>query len=169
MRRGRLPLVTMECEIRYATDGDSGNGGMDRGRLLAAMDAELVAAVGAAPQNVVKMNYVRRGECRGWRRWRWGRMCSGAMWRLARRRWRESGWSGWRRLRCSATRKRVSCEYDGDGSWCGGGVAPVTRRVRAYFAPVNRAAGVPTVFDAAQMGAFALDSPPAPWVDLGWC
>jgi hypothetical protein len=50
-----------------------------------------------------------------------------------------------------------------------GTVAPVTRRVRAYFAPVNRAAGVPTVFDAAQMGAFALSTPPAPWVDLGWC
>ena len=48
-------------------------------------------------------------------------------------------------------------------------MAPVTRRVRAYFAPVNRAAGMPTVFDAAQMGGFALDSPPAPWVDLGWC
>ena len=48
-------------------------------------------------------------------------------------------------------------------------MAPVTRRVRAYFAPVNRVAGVPTVFDAAQMGAFALDTPPAPWVDLGWC
>jgi hypothetical protein len=41
--------------------------------------------------------------------------------------------------------------------------------VRAYFAPVNRAAGVPTLFDAAQMGGFALGSPPAPWVDLGWC
>jgi hypothetical protein len=48
-------------------------------------------------------------------------------------------------------------------------LAPVVRRVRAYFAPVNRAAGVPTVFDAAQMGGFALASPPAPWVDLGWC
>jgi hypothetical protein len=30
-------------------------------------------------------------------------------------------------------------------------------------------AGVPTVFDAAQMGSFALDAPPAPWMDLGWC
>jgi hypothetical protein len=50
-----------------------------------------------------------------------------------------------------------------------GAVAPVTRRVRAYFAPVNRVAGVPTVFDAAQAGAFALNAPPAPWVDLGWC
>jgi len=50
-----------------------------------------------------------------------------------------------------------------------GAVAPVTRRVRAYFAPVDRVAGVPTVFDAAQMGAFALNTPPAPWVDLGWC
>ncbi len=57
----------------------------------------------------------------------------------------------------------------GAGIGCGGGVAPVTRRVRAYFAPVNREAGVPTVFDAAQMGTFALDAPPAPWVDLGWC
>jgi hypothetical protein len=53
-----LPLVTMTCEIRYATDGDSGNGGMDRGRLLSAMDGELMAAVGASPQSVVKMNYV---------------------------------------------------------------------------------------------------------------
>jgi hypothetical protein len=50
-----------------------------------------------------------------------------------------------------------------------GAVAPVTRRVRAYFAPVDRDAGLPTVFDAAQMGAFALSAPPAPWVDLGWC
>lgn len=47
--------------------------------------------------------------------------------------------------------------------------APVTRRVRSYFAPVNRAAGAPTIFDAAQMGGFALDAAPAPWVDLGWC
>jgi hypothetical protein len=47
-------------------------------------------------------------------------------------------------------------------------VAPVARRVRAYFAPVNRAAGAPTLFDAAQLGRFNLDVPPAPWVDLGW-
>ena len=56
--QGALPLVTMVCEIRYATDGDSGNGGMDRGRLLSGMDAELVAAVSASPQNTTKMNYV---------------------------------------------------------------------------------------------------------------
>jgi hypothetical protein len=28
---------------------------------------------------------------------------------------------------------------------------------------------MPTMFDAAQMGAFELSAPPAPWVDLGWC
>lgn len=50
-----------------------------------------------------------------------------------------------------------------------GAVAPVTRRVRAYFGPVNRVAGVPTTFDAAQAGRFGLDAPPTPWVDLGWC
>jgi hypothetical protein len=54
---GALPLVAMGCEIRYATDGSAGNGGMDRGRMLAAMCGELVAAVNAQPQNVGKMNY----------------------------------------------------------------------------------------------------------------
>ena len=56
--QGALPLVTMICEIRYATDGNSGNGGMDRGRLLSGMDAELVAALGTVPHHAAKMNYV---------------------------------------------------------------------------------------------------------------
>jgi hypothetical protein len=45
---------------------------------------------------------------------------------------------------------------------------PIVRRIRAYFAPVNRAAGIPTIFDPAQNGNFNLDSPPTPWLDLGW-
>lgn len=45
---------------------------------------------------------------------------------------------------------------------------PVARRVRAYFAPVARATEAPAIFDPALHGAFALDSPPAPWLDLGW-
>ena len=49
------------------------------------------------------------------------------------------------------------------------GVAPVTRRVRAYFAPVNRAAGAATIFDASGIAGFNVDAPPAPWLDLGWC
>lgn len=58
---GALPLITMSCEIRYGTDGNAGNGGMDRDRLLAGMDAELAAAVGAAPQNAAKLNYAALG------------------------------------------------------------------------------------------------------------
>ncbi len=46
-------------------------------------------------------------------------------------------------------------------------VAPISRGVRAYFAPVNRAASAPSIFDAAQLGHFALHTPPAPWTDLG--
>lgn len=46
--------------------------------------------------------------------------------------------------------------------------APVARRVRAYFAPVNRAAQTPVLFDPSQQGGFRLDAPPAPWIDLGW-
>jgi hypothetical protein len=45
---------------------------------------------------------------------------------------------------------------------------PVVRRVRAYFAPVARTTGTPAIFDPALHGAFALDLPPAPWLDLGW-
>jgi len=48
-------------------------------------------------------------------------------------------------------------------------VAPVARRVRAYFAPVDRAAGQATVWDASCIAAFTPDAPPAPWIDLGWC
>jgi hypothetical protein len=47
-------------------------------------------------------------------------------------------------------------------------MSPVMGRVRAYFAPVNRASETPTIFDAAQSGGFSLSVPPAPWVDLGW-
>ena len=50
-----------------------------------------------------------------------------------------------------------------------GTAAPVTRRVRAYFAPVDRTTGTPTLFDAARDGGFPIDTPPSPWVDLGWC
>ena len=48
--------------------------------------------------------------------------------------------------------------------------APVMRRVRAYFAPVNRPApaGAGSVlFDPAQQGSFNLDAPSAPWIGLG--
>lgn len=47
-------------------------------------------------------------------------------------------------------------------------MVPVTRRIRAYFAAMNRTAGTPAVFDPGKQGAFPLDAPPAPWLDLGW-
>jgi hypothetical protein len=46
--------------------------------------------------------------------------------------------------------------------------APVVRRARAYFAPVNRSAQTPVLFDPAQQGRFSLNEPPVPWVSLGW-
>lgn len=45
---------------------------------------------------------------------------------------------------------------------------PVGRRVRAYFAPVDRVHGQPAIFDPSANGQFSLDAPPAPWIDLGW-
>ncbi len=46
--------------------------------------------------------------------------------------------------------------------------APVARRVRGYFAPVNRTAQTPVLFDPAEQRGFSLDVPPAPWLSLGW-
>jgi hypothetical protein len=46
--------------------------------------------------------------------------------------------------------------------------APVARRVRGYFAPVNRATQTPVLFDPSQQGSFSLNAPPAPWIGLGW-
>lgn len=46
--------------------------------------------------------------------------------------------------------------------------APVSRRIRAYFAAVNRTAGTPVLFDPAEQGNFNLDAPPGPWISLGW-
>ena len=55
-RTGALPLATLQCEIRYATDGASSSAGMDRGRLLAAMDAELASALATEPRTAPKLD-----------------------------------------------------------------------------------------------------------------
>lgn len=52
-----LPVATLTCEVMYETAGTPGVGGLDRGRLLTEMDAELTAAVNACPQNALKQNY----------------------------------------------------------------------------------------------------------------
>jgi hypothetical protein len=47
-------------------------------------------------------------------------------------------------------------------------MVPVTRRIRAYFAPINRVTGQPTLFDPGKYGLFPTENPPVPWIDLGW-
>lgn len=46
--------------------------------------------------------------------------------------------------------------------------SPVARRIRGYFAPVNRVTQTPGIFDASEQGGFNLDSPPSPWISLGF-
>jgi hypothetical protein len=46
--------------------------------------------------------------------------------------------------------------------------APVARRIRAYFAPVDRATQSRVSFDPAKIDCFSLEAPPTPWIDLGW-
>ena len=48
------------------------------------------------------------------------------------------------------------------------GLPPEVRRVRGYFAPVNRLTAAPTAFDPTTAATFDPDTPPAPWMDLGW-
>ncbi len=47
-------------------------------------------------------------------------------------------------------------------------MVPVSRQMRAYFAPVQRSTETPTIFDPGLGGVFPLNSPPLPWLDLGW-
>jgi hypothetical protein len=48
-------MVAMECEISYSTLGTQAFGGLDRGRLLTAMDQELLAIL--QPYSTPKFNY----------------------------------------------------------------------------------------------------------------
>lgn len=50
-------LAQMTCEIHYTTGGTQPNTGLDRGRALAEMDAELVAILN--PNSTQKMNYTQ--------------------------------------------------------------------------------------------------------------
>ena len=47
-------------------------------------------------------------------------------------------------------------------------MVPVTRRMRAYFARVDRSTEQPAIFDPGKSGVFNLATPPPPWIDLGW-
>src|SRR5579864_1753440 len=49
-----------------------------------------------------------------------------------------------------------------------GPTLPSARAIRAYFAPVIRGTEAPAIFDPAAQAMFALESPPAPWLDLGF-
>lgn len=54
---GTMPLAKLRCEIVYETAGSAGMSGMDRGRLLAAMDAELVTVLAGETQSAAKMDF----------------------------------------------------------------------------------------------------------------
>ncbi len=55
--RGAMPIVTLQCVFTYQTAGTGGNGGMDRGRALEQMNAELISAIRQWPMRAPKMNY----------------------------------------------------------------------------------------------------------------
>ncbi|HEX4021637.1 MAG TPA: hypothetical protein VHX63_10860 [Acidobacteriaceae bacterium] len=50
-------LQQMECEIEYLTEGTTTNLGMDRGQMMAEMDAELAALL--SPNSATKLNYAQ--------------------------------------------------------------------------------------------------------------
>ena len=49
-----------------------------------------------------------------------------------------------------------------------GSTGPTSRRVRVYFAPVNRVTETPSIFDASLAATFVPANPLSPWIDLGW-
>ncbi len=47
-------------------------------------------------------------------------------------------------------------------------MTPLSHGVRAYAAPIDRNSGFSVAFDPAAQGQFDLDTPPIPFIDLGW-
>ncbi len=52
-----VPMAKLRCEIEYETAGTAAVNGMDRGRLLAAMDAELMTVLAGETQSAAKMDF----------------------------------------------------------------------------------------------------------------
>ncbi len=57
MRNGQPPLVGLECAISYWTGGSADNQGVDRGRVLAQLDSELLAI--CSPSSVTQCDYTQ--------------------------------------------------------------------------------------------------------------
>jgi len=57
MRNGQPPLVGLECTISYWTGGSAANQGVDRGRVLAQLDSELLAI--CSPPSVTQCDYTQ--------------------------------------------------------------------------------------------------------------
>ena len=54
---GTVAMAKLRCEIVYETAGTAAMSGMDRGRLLSAMDAELVTVLAGEMQAAAKMDF----------------------------------------------------------------------------------------------------------------
>jgi len=57
MRNGEPPLLGMECTISYWTGGSAENQGVDRGRILAQLDSELLAI--CSPPSTAQCDYTQ--------------------------------------------------------------------------------------------------------------
>lgn len=54
---GTVPMARMRCEVKFETAGTAELSGMDRGRVLSAMDWELCSALSGEVQSAPKMDY----------------------------------------------------------------------------------------------------------------
>jgi hypothetical protein len=140
----KRPLMKLALQISYSVAGTdaSGNG---RGRALGAMDSELLQM--CVPRRTAKQDYTQPSPVP---------LGSMVFWSDPHFSAPEESAGVLRRI----GGRSVSAQRTA--------MTPISRRVRAYFAPVDRTTGTGAVFDPAKHGAFALDTPPTPWVDLGW-
>lgn len=70
-------MAAQECEISYSTSGTQAFGGLDRGRVLSAMDEELLAML--QPFQTQKMNYTVQPAASMQTSIFWGEPCSAAV------------------------------------------------------------------------------------------
>ena len=152
-------LMAMTCTVSYSSAGTEQNGGLDRGRMMGGLEAELLglcspavtqkndytsgSAVYLGFQRFLEPADVQRGESR-------------------------AGVRGARGQHHGLFLSRGEPVMNSNPYARQSQMWPLTEAVRAYVAPIERNSGTSVPFDPSVQGEFDLDLPPVPFLDLGW-
>ena len=143
------PLMYLDCKLSYGSKGTDDMLRTDRGRIMTAMDGELLRFCEPRLRGGVRLHAIAT-SCTG-EQHLLDVACDGGSYRSGRS--------------MAAHGKDQTVFLSGGGVMERAGMQEYFGDVRAYFAPVNRVTETGTVFDPSL--SFNLKNPPSPWVHVG--